>query len=84
MTAPLLDELSAFVQARISAAARDKALYDRNSARLNGQLLQGEINLGTAVLSWIEARRAADAQDSEQQSGEEAAGDESEGTELTE
>jgi hypothetical protein len=54
----LLDELEAFVRARLAAAAQDKALYERNGARLNAQLLQGEINLGTAVLAWLARARA--------------------------
>jgi hypothetical protein len=52
-----LDELAALIRARMAAAARDKLLYDRDGARLNGQLLQGEINMGTAVLAWIERAR---------------------------
>lgn len=65
MQASLSDTLSAFIRARMAAAARDKALYDRNGARLNGQLLQGEINMGTAVLAWLEAQRGGDAESSE-------------------
>ncbi len=53
-----LDELETFLRARITAATQDKAIYDRNHARLNSQLLQGEINMGTAVLSWLERQRA--------------------------
>lgn len=53
-----LDDLAAYVRARMEAAARDKQLYDRDGARLNSQLLQGEINMGTAVLNWIERVRA--------------------------
>lgn len=60
MQAGLLDDLSAFVRARMAAAARDKALYDRDGARLNGQLLQGEINMGTAVLAWLDRQRPGD------------------------
>lgn len=58
MERSLLDELEAFIRARMEAAARDKALYERNGARLNAQLLQGEINMGTAVLDWLSRRRA--------------------------
>ncbi len=53
-----LDELETFLRARMTAAAQDKAIYDRNNARLNSQLLQGEINMGTAVLAWLERQRA--------------------------
>lgn len=42
----------------MEGAARDKVLYDRGGARLNGQLLQGEMNMGTAVLAWIERAQA--------------------------
>lgn len=58
MQASLLDDLNAFIRARMAAAAHDKTLYDRNSARLNSQLLQGEINMGSAVLAWLDARQA--------------------------
>ena len=54
----LLDDLVAFVRTRMEAAAVDKAIYERNGARLNGQLLQGEINMGNAVLTWLEKQRA--------------------------
>jgi hypothetical protein len=54
----LIDDLTAFIATRMGAATRDKAMYDRNGARLNGQLLQGEINMGTAVLAWLEKARA--------------------------
>jgi hypothetical protein len=52
------DELAAFVRTRMDAAARDKVLYDRSGARLNAQLLQGEMNMGAAVLAWIERAQA--------------------------
>lgn len=52
------DDLRAFIRARIAAAERDKAIYERNGARLNGQLLQGEINLGTAILAWLDRQAA--------------------------
>ena len=52
------DDLAAFIRARMGAAARDKVLYDRSGARLNAQLLQGEMNMGTAVLAWIERAQA--------------------------
>lgn len=45
----------------MAAAAADKALYDRSGARLNGQLLQGELNMGAAVLTWLERRAPAQA-----------------------
>jgi hypothetical protein len=51
------DDLASFVRARMEAAARDKVLYDRSGARLNAQILQGEINMGNAVLAWIERAR---------------------------
>jgi len=57
MPASLLDDLATFVRTRMDAAARDKILYERNGARLNGQLLQGEINMGAAVLAWLERQR---------------------------
>ena len=60
MQASALDELTGFIRARMEAAAQDKAIYDRNGARLNGQLLQGELNMGTAVLAWLERRRAGE------------------------
>ena len=58
MQASLLDNLAAFIRGRMEQAALDKTLYDRNGARLNGQLLQGEINMGAAVLAWLDRRRA--------------------------
>ncbi len=60
MSSPL-DDLEAFLRARMTAAAQDKAIYDRNHARLNSQLLQGELNMGTAVLAWLERQRAGEA-----------------------
>ncbi|MBI2760215.1 MAG: hypothetical protein HYX51_02170 [Chloroflexi bacterium] len=57
MNATILDDLTGFIRARMDAAARDKVLYDRNNARLNSQILQGEINMGTAVLAWLEKAR---------------------------
>jgi hypothetical protein len=54
----VLAELEALVRERMRLAMRDKVLFDRDGARLNGQLLQGEINMGAAVLSWIERLRA--------------------------
>ncbi len=69
-------ELEAFIRARMAAAERDRALYDRNQARLNSQLLQGELNMGTAVLAWIERRTATSGEEGE---AEEASEAESEG-----
>ena len=60
MQASVLDELARFIRARMEAAAQDKAIYDRNGARLNGQLLQGELNMGTAVLAWLDRQRAGE------------------------
>jgi hypothetical protein len=57
MNATILDDLTGFIRARMDAAARDKLLYDRNNARLNSQILQGEINMGTAILAWLEKAR---------------------------
>jgi hypothetical protein len=70
VNATILDDLTGFIRARIDAASRDKVLYDRNNARLNSQILQGEINMGTAVLAWlVKARQgevaAADEEDEE-------------------
>jgi hypothetical protein len=53
-----LAELEALVRERMRLAGRDKALFERDGARLNSQLLQGEINMATAVISWIERLRA--------------------------
>ena len=52
-----LGELEAFVRERLRLAMHDKALFERDRQRLNSQLMQGEINMGTAVLGWIERRR---------------------------
>jgi hypothetical protein len=54
----LLAELESLARERMRLALRDKALFERDGARLNGQLLQGEINMATAVISWIERLRA--------------------------
>ena len=53
-----LAELEAFVRERIRLAMSDRAAFERDGARLNSQLMQGEINMGTAMLRWIELRRA--------------------------
>jgi hypothetical protein len=52
-----LAEIETLVRERMRMAMRDKVLYERDGARLNGQLLQGEINMGAAVISWIERLR---------------------------
>lgn len=52
-----LGDLEAFVRGRLRLAAHDKALFERDGQRLNSQLMQGEINMGSAVLAWIERRR---------------------------
>ncbi len=49
-----LAELESLVRGRIRLAIQDKALFERDDQRLNTQLMQGEINMGTAVLGWIE------------------------------
>ena len=52
-----LTELEAFVRARMRLAAADKAAFERDGARLNSQLMQGELNMGAAVIGWIERYR---------------------------
>lgn len=54
-----LDELEGYVRTRMRLAMQDKVLFDRDRQRLNSQLMQGELNMGTAVLGWIERRRGA-------------------------
>ncbi len=49
--------VEALVRERVRLAARDKAAFERDGQRLNSQLMQGEINMGTAVLGWIERTR---------------------------
>ena len=74
MTSSLIDDLTAFIRSRMAAAAEDKLLYERNGARLNAQVLQGEINMGTAVLTWLERAQAGQAagepEDEEREGGE--------------
>lgn len=53
MQPPVLDALNLYIRARVEAAARDKLLYEQDGARLNAQLLQGEINMGAAVLEFL-------------------------------
>lgn len=61
----VLGELEAVVGERMRLAMRDKVLFERDGQRLNSQLMQGEINMGLAVLGWIERQRqgAAAAED---------------------
>ena len=61
MQASPFDELAGLVRARMDAAQRDKAIYERNGARLDSQILQGELNMGAAVLGWIDRLRAGSA-----------------------
>jgi hypothetical protein len=75
MQASLVDDLTAFIRARMEAATRDKLLYDRNGARLNGQLLQGEINMGTAILAWLQKRGAAAGEAEIDEDADEVVGD---------
>lgn len=58
MSSTSLDELAEFVRRRMDLAVKDKAIYLRNGARLNEQILQGELNMGGAVLTWIERAQA--------------------------
>jgi hypothetical protein len=58
-----LDDLEALVRARLRLALHDKALFERDGQRLNSQLMQGEVNMATAVLGWIERRRQGAAED---------------------
>ncbi len=75
MQASPLDDLAAFIRSRIAAAAHDKALYERDGARLNAQLLQGEINMGTAVLAWLERYRAGETPEEAAEEEPETAGE---------
>lgn len=52
-----LDDLEALVRERLRLATHDKILFERDGQRLNSQLMQGEINMGTVVLGWIALRR---------------------------
>ena len=56
-----LDDLEALVRERLRLATHDKVLFERDGQRLNSQLMQGEINMGTAVLGWIALRRQGSA-----------------------
>lgn len=71
-----LAELDSLVRERMRLAALDKAAYERDSHRLNAQLMQGELNMGAAVLAVLERRQRADAaasapdDDAEEDAGE--------------
>ncbi len=67
-----LDELEAFVRERLRLAMRDKTAFDRDGQRLNSQLMQGEINMGTAVIGWIERHHRGAVAESEDDSDEAA------------
>jgi hypothetical protein len=49
-----LAALDTLVRDRMRAAAADKAAYERDGHRLNAQLMQGELNMGAAVLAALE------------------------------
>lgn len=53
-----LATLEASVRERMRLALTDKAAFERDGQRLNSQLMQGELNMGRAVLGWIERQRA--------------------------
>lgn len=55
-----LTQIGLLVRERMRAAASDKAAFERDGQRLNSQLMQGELNMGAAVLGWL-ARQASDA-----------------------
>lgn len=55
-----LDELAALVRGRLRLAVADKAIFEREGQRLNSQLMQGEINMATTVLAWLERRHDAE------------------------
>ena len=70
----LLAELDAFIARRMDGAEGDKAAFEHEGARLNSQLMQGELNMGAAVLAWLERRRsggeaAGDAEDEDAEDG---------------
>ncbi|MGE0539143.1 MAG: hypothetical protein AB7R89_03090 [Dehalococcoidia bacterium] len=66
-----LDDLEALVRERLNLAMHDKVLFERDRQRLNSQLMQGEINMGTAVLGWIEHHRHGSADEAiDEDSGE--------------
>ncbi len=55
--ADVLTDLEAFVRERMRLAQVDKAAFERDGHRLNSQVMQGELNMGTAVIGWIERYR---------------------------
>lgn len=58
---PVPDDLStleASVRERMRLARADKAAFERDGQQLNSQLMQGELNMGRAVITWIERQRA--------------------------
>ena len=62
--------LEILVRERMRLAMRDKVLFERDDQRLNSQLMQGEINMGTAVLGWIERQRQGVAANEEDEAPE--------------
>ena len=50
-------DLEAFVRERMRLAQVDKAAFERDGQRLNSQVMQGELNMGAAVIAWIERMR---------------------------
>ena len=50
-------DLEAFVRERMRLAQVDKAAFERDGHRLNSQVMQGELNMGAAVIGWIERYR---------------------------
>ena len=56
-TADALTDLEAFVRERMRLAQIDKAAFERDGHRLNIQVMQGELNMGAAVIGWIERYR---------------------------
>lgn len=55
-----LARIGALVRERMRLALSDKAAFERDGQRLNSQLMQGELNMGAAVLGWL-ARAEDDA-----------------------
>jgi hypothetical protein len=70
-----LEKLATLVRGRMELALRDKATFEREGQRLNGQLMQGEVNMAAAVLAWIDQLRdrpaAAEPEGADQEPGEE-------------
>jgi hypothetical protein len=69
-----LSDLEALIRNRLALATSDKATFERHGQRLNGQLMQGEVNMGTAVLAWIERLRQGTAATADDETDDEAAG----------